>query len=98
MSIGNRFAEMPNNIISRNLKKYRILFRIGDLGVYASRSGQLKFYVCPTKETPSRNYDTTEKDKKRLRAENPFLMQWIISGLFEFESLDVYTEFMDRLT
>lgn len=98
MSIGNRFAEMPDNIISRNLKEYKILFRTGDLGVYASRSGQLKFYVCPTKETPSRIYDTTEKDKKRLKAENPFLMQWIISGLFEFESLDVYTEFMDRLT
>lgn len=98
MSINNKFAEIPENIVSRSLKEYRILFRVGDLGVYTARSGQLRFYVCPTKETPSRFYDTTEQEKKRLRMENPYLMQWIISDLFDFESLNVYTEFMDYLT
>lgn len=98
MSIHNRFSEMPENIVSRPLKEYRILLRIGDLGVYTARSGQLRFYVCPTRETPSRIYDTSEQERKRLRMENPFLMQWIIADLFEYESLNVYTEFMEYLT
>lgn len=98
MSIGNRFAELPEHIVSRPLSEYRILFKVGDLGVYVSRSGEMRLYVRPTKETASRTYGTTEQEKKRLRAENPFLMQWVISGRFEFESLDVYTDFMELLT
>lgn len=98
MSISNRFAELPEHVVSRPLSEYRILFKVGDLGVYVSRSGEMRLYVRPTKETASRNYGTTEQEKKRLRAENPFLMQWVISGRFEYESLDVYTEFMELLT
>lgn len=98
MSLDNQFAELPENIVSRPLDQYRILFRIDDLGVYVSRSGDLRLYVRRSKETAARYYANTEQDKKRIRIENPYLMQWFIAGIIDFESLAVYTEFREYLT
>lgn len=98
MSVGNQFAEMPDNIQSRRLSEYRLLEKIGDIGIYVARSGELRFYVRRTKETAGREYGTTEQERKRFRMENPFLPRWITGGCIEYESLDIYTEFNSYLT
>ena len=98
MSVGNRFAELPEHVVSRNLSEYRIMLKIGDLGVYVRRSGELGFYVRQTKETAKKEYGTGEQERQRFLLENPFITRWQAAGMIEFENLEIYTRFIEYLT
>ena len=98
MALKNRFAELPDSIVSRDLSQYRILLKIGNIGFYVARSGNLGFYVRRSKETAAREYGTEEAEVRRFRYENPFIWKWVTAGIVEFESLDVFTEFNSYLT
>lgn len=93
MSLGNRFAFSADRVQSRNLKQYRILFRIGDIGFYSDRQKGNSFYVRITKETARRNYENTVDGIKEMRMDFPYIQIWNIQGYIFYEDLDVYTRF-----
>lgn len=93
MSIKNRFGFSADKIRSRVLSQYRIMARIGDLGIYVSRQGGAAFYIRVTKETAKYQYKDDADGIKQFRNDFPMLQIWDVKGLIEFESLDVYTRF-----
>lgn len=95
MSIGNRFAFSAEKIKSRNMRQYRILFRVGDIGFYTDRQRSNSFYVRETKETAKNNYDTSPDGIKEMRMDFPYIQIWNIQGYIYYENLDVYTRFVN---
>lgn len=93
MSIKNRFGFSADRIRSKDLTQFKIMARIGNIGVYVSRQGGASFYVRQTKETAKYQYKDNEDGIKQFRRDFPMLPIWDIKGMIEFESLDVYTRF-----
>lgn len=93
MSIKNKFGFSADRIRSHDLQQYRIMVKIGNLGVYVSRQGSAVYYVRETKETAKYEYKDDVDGVKQFRNDFPMLPIWDIKGLIEYESLDVYTRF-----
>lgn len=98
MSLENRFAFSADKVQSRNLKQYRILFRIGDIGFYTDRQKGNSFYVRITKETARRNYEANADGIREMRMDYPYIQIWNIQGYIYYEDLDVYTRFSKLFT
>ena len=98
MAIENRFEFSGDRIESKDLRQYRLMVKVGSLGVYIHRHERSNFYVRTTKETARYEYDDTADDLKKFRSEFPFVAIWDVKGLIHYENLDVFTRFRNYLT
>ena len=98
MAIENRFEFTAERIASKDLRQYRIMAKVGNLGIYIHKHERGTFYVRPTKEKARYEYEDTADGLKHFRNEFPFVAVWDIKGLIEYENLDVFTRFRSYLT
>ena len=89
----NQFGFSADKITSKDLTQYRIIARIGDIGIYISRQSGTSYYIRATKETAKYMYKDDADGLKRFRNDFPMLPILDVKGFVEYESLDIYTRF-----
>lgn len=98
MALENRFSFSEDLIASKDIKNYKILFKIGSIGFYSSRQKALDFYIRETKEDAAAVYEDSVDGIKKLKIEKPWLLIWESKGFIKYENLDVFTRFRELLT
>lgn len=86
MSIKNEWTnEYMNLVISKNLKEYKPLVKVGEIMIYENRSKK-DFYISNHASGTYPYYDTNSVELKRFRNDYSFLLYAYLNRLVFFES------------